>query len=103
MARLIGDEYVFCPEDRSAWEIVGMKATRGCCITGGGYDGYIVEEVRIYAVHRTFGGSRVEVYFPFIQEIRQKEYLDSYRTTLDPSVRFRWDQQICWFLHWVVL
>ena len=32
-------------EDSARWNIVGPKATQGCYIEGGGFSGYIVEEI----------------------------------------------------------
>ena len=60
VARFIGDEFVYCPKERSDWIIIGGQASRGCYITGGGYNGYVVDEIGPFRVHRTFGDPLLE-------------------------------------------
>ena len=59
VGRFIQDEYVYCPEGQG--RIMGSrKATRGCYVEGGGYKGYVVEEIGPYWTHRTLGSPTLE-------------------------------------------
>lgn len=48
VADFIQDDYVHCPEDWRDSVVVGGTATRGCYVEGGGYDGYVIEEIGVY-------------------------------------------------------
>jgi len=41
-------EFIFCPEDREDWVVMGSKATQGCYKEGGGFNHFIVEEIGLY-------------------------------------------------------
>ena len=48
----VGLNQVLCPDDREDWVFIGPKATQGCYIEGGGFNGFVVEELGLYLDER---------------------------------------------------